>query len=157
MRPSNKQILAAFTNEGFHVIDWRGDPNVRGLRAIDAVRAILDAPQSQVDREERFELSEAQRIAINAAISISSDIEHESHDGSFLSAESVQALSDLLIAPQPQGEKAASDLEYKLNEFASIQRWFGANGYEGQNAKYQIEQSNRLRAEIMAATAGEKK
>lgn len=48
-------------------------------------------------------------------------------------------------------KQEAVALEYKLNEFASLQRWFGANGYEGPNAKYQIEQSNRLHAEILAA------
>ena len=45
-----------------------------------------------------MQLTEEQIIAINAAISISFDIEAERHDGSFLSHESVQALKDLLAA-----------------------------------------------------------
>lgn len=43
-------------------------------------------------------LTDEQRVAIEAAISISADIEADSHDGSFLSAESVQALRALLHA-----------------------------------------------------------
>lgn len=41
-------------------------------------------------------LTDEQRIAICAAISISEDIKAERHNGSFLSYESVQALRDLL-------------------------------------------------------------
>ena len=48
------------------------------------------------------ELMDEQRIAIEAALSISDDIENERHDGSFLSEESKQALGTLLTAAQPE-------------------------------------------------------
>jgi hypothetical protein len=50
-----------------------------------------------------------QRIAIEAAMSISRDIENESHDGSFLNNESMQALHELLAAPTPERADAGKD------------------------------------------------
>lgn len=77
---------------------WRPQIGVYKPRASDAPADVAPAA-----------LTKAQRIAIKAAISISSDIEAECHDGAFLSAESVHALNDLLAtnpsnsaAPSPQ-------------------------------------------------------
>lgn len=51
-------------------------------------------------------LTDEQRIAIEAALSISDAIETECHDGSFLSEASVEALRALLAThPTEQAEK----------------------------------------------------
>ena len=96
--------LPALPNQGFYAFDqalftehqMQGYANAYG----EAVRAASPQPVEQTERA----LTDEQVIAIEAAISISADIEADCHDGSFLSAESVQALRDLLAAQPESGE-----------------------------------------------------
>jgi hypothetical protein len=62
-----------------------------------------------------MQLTDVQKIAIEAAISISNDIENERHDGSFLSDVSMQALRDLLAAPAQSAEPVEGYKVVKLD------------------------------------------
>jgi hypothetical protein len=73
-------------------------------------------------------LDDEQRIAIEAAVSISLDIENECHDGSFLSDVSVQALRNLLDVEQPVAQTRALTMDEYHEDYGNVVWWTWEDG-----------------------------